>query len=68
MLLGQHVGTGKEVHAVGHTVTDKEIGDGGHGEISNNLDQRVDLVFAAYGTDLQEGKAGMHRQYHDCAK
>ncbi|MNT85979.1 hypothetical protein D3C72_2262170 [compost metagenome] len=55
----------EEVHAVGDAVADKEVGQRRDGEVGEDLDQRVDLVFLAHGAQLQEGEAGVHRQHQN---
>ena len=45
-----------------------KIDDGGDRKVHQNLDQRIDLVLAAHGAQLQKGKTGMHGQHHDAAE
>ena len=51
---------GKEIHPIGNRVTDEEIHGCGDGEIDQNFDQCIDLIFVAYRADLKKGKSGMH--------
>ena len=60
--------TGEKIHPIGDDVADEEIRQGGNCEISQNLDQRVHLVFFAHRAQFQKSKARMHRQHHDRAE
>ena len=62
--LCQHRRTGEEARAVRDGVADEEIGDGRDGEVDQDLHQRVDLVLAPHGPELEEGEARMHREHH----
>jgi hypothetical protein len=68
ILGGQHFGADKETGAIGHAIADHEIHHGGHREIHQDLDQRVDLIFAAYRAQFQKCEPGMHGQDHDAAE
>ena len=58
----------EEMGAIGHPVAHQKIHHGGHTEIDQDLHQRIDLVLAPHGAELQKGKACMHGQYHDRAQ
>ena len=64
----QFVGPNQKVHAVGHAITNEEIGDGADGQVCNDLDQGIDLVLLANRADLEKGKACVHGQHHDGAQ
>jgi len=54
-----------EAHAVGDPIAYKEIGQGGDGEVAEDLRQGVDLVFLTHRPDFQKREAGVHGQDHD---
>ncbi|MNV65941.1 hypothetical protein D3C71_1586650 [compost metagenome] len=64
-LLCQRFRPHKEVCAIGHPIAHHEIRHGGHGEIHQDLHQRIDLIFFANRAQLQKGEARVHGQYHD---
>ncbi len=68
VFLRQYRGGIEEARAIGHRITDKEVGDGGDSKVGNDLHQGVDLIFLAYRAYLKEGKTGMHRQHHNGAQ
>ena len=67
-ILCERFGAGEKIHAIGHAVADEKIGDGRDAEVSENLDQCIDLVFLAHSAQFQKGKACVHGQHHDGAK
>jgi len=58
----------KETGAVGHAITHQKVHHSRNGKIHQYLDQRIDLVLATHGAELQKCKTGMHGQHHDCAE
>ena len=64
----QGVGGGEKMDAVGDAVADEKISDGRNGEIHQDFDERVDLIFLAHCTQFKESETGVHRQDHDCAE
>src|SRR4029078_1149472 len=67
-LLRQRGAAAEEVDPIGDAVADEEISDGGHREVSENFDQRIDLILAPHGAQLQKRKASMHGEHHHCAQ
>ena len=64
----ERLGAGEEIHAVRDRVADKEVRDRRHREIHQDLHQRVHLVLAPNGAELEEREAGVHRQHEDGAQ
>ncbi len=67
-LLHQGFRAGEEAGAVGDAVADEEVRQGRHREVREDLHQRVDLVLAADGPELEKGEAGVHGKHHDGAE
>ena len=63
---GKRLGAGKEMDAVGNTISDEKVGDRGHGKVHKDLHQGIDLIFLAHGPQFEERETGMHRQDHHC--
>ena len=47
------------------TDTGNGNGNGGNAEIAKDLDQGVNLVLFANGTDFKKSEASVHREHHD---
>ncbi len=67
VLLLQCWRAGEKINAVGDPKADKKVADRRDCEVAHDLRQGVDLILRAYGTNLKERKARVHREHHDGA-